>query len=73
MSNWKSGRDGQWTKVENGLLIVVTQTNLGDYRAEYRGFRGGLVQIGYYAKREEAQKQCENKAFDRPVSVGRRK
>ena len=73
MANWRQGREGQWHKTENGILLVVTQTPLGDYRAEHRGFRGGLYQIGYYERKDEAQKQAENKALGRKVTVGRRK
>jgi hypothetical protein len=74
MANWKTGQEGkQWYKQENGMLIAVTRTPLGDFRSEYLGFRGGMYQIGYYRTKDDAQKQCENKAFGKPVTVGRRK
>lgn len=72
MANWRQAGEGKWTKVENGIRLVVSQTGLGDYRSEYQNYRGSLYQIGYYRKREDAQKQCENKAFGREVTVGRR-
>jgi 23S rRNA G2069 N7-methylase RlmK/C1962 C5-methylase RlmI len=73
MANWRQSREGQWSKVENGTLLVVTHTALGDYRAEYRSPLGGLLQIGYYKDQKSARTECENMALGKPVTVGRRK
>lgn len=72
MANWKQSGE-KWAKTENGLLIVVTHTRFGDYSAEYRSYRGGLYQLGYYPTKDEAQKACEDKAYDRPVKPGKRR
>lgn len=69
---WIRVSEDHWKVKAPTMWLFVTETSMGDYRAEYwPGF--GCYQIGYYKTLEEAQKQCQNKAFGRPVTVGRRR
>jgi hypothetical protein len=68
---WVRVTEDRWKVQTPKMWLFVTHTPIGDYRAEY-WFGFGCYQIGYYHTLEEAQKQCQNKAFDRPVTVGAR-